>query len=216
MAGPNVQKATIVNANKTSQKVTCHFNPETFELTKKVDWVEKPDIGGDASEMVFGGGKAEDMTVPLLFDTTKTGSDVRNEYKILLQLAQIDTSKKNPKTGQGEPPLVMFQWGRFLSFKAVIEKITQKFTLFKADGTPLRAEVSVTFKQVELGTPGQNPTTRSQARKIWVVQEGQRLDWIAYQEYGDSTQWRHIAETNNLDDPTDLRSGQILKLTPLP
>jgi nucleoid-associated protein YgaU len=48
------------------------------------------------------------------------------------------------------------------------------------------------------------------------VVEGQTLDWIAYQEYGSPAAWRHIAETNSLDDPMNLTPGQILKLTPLP
>ena len=55
---------------------------------------------------------------------------------------------KDPKTKQSEPPMCRFQWGRFLSFEAVLEQITQKFTMFKPDGTPLRAEVNVTLKEV--------------------------------------------------------------------
>jgi hypothetical protein len=216
MTNPTVQKAEIVNVANRSKKVTCHFNPNELSLTKDVNWVEKADIGGDASELIFGGGKAQDLSIPLLFDTTDTGNDVRNEYKALFEMALIDTSKKNAKTDQGEPPMCMFQWGRFLSFTAVIKSIQQKFIMFKADGTPLRAQVTVTFKQVNLSAQPQNPTSRSEARKIWVVEEGQRLDWIAYQEYGDSAQWRHIAETNNLDNPMTLYPGQVLKLTPLP
>ena len=46
--------------------------------------------------------------------------------------------------------------------------------------------------------------------------EGERLDWIAYQEYGNPRHWRHIADVNDLANPFDLRSGQVLKLTPLP
>ena len=87
--------------------------------------------------------------------------------------------------------------------------------MFKADGTPLRAEVSVTFKQVAEATRGQNPTTRTESRKVWIVHEGQTLDWIAYQEYGDPALWKHIAATNNLSNPMDLRAGQVLKLVPL-
>jgi nucleoid-associated protein YgaU len=93
--------------------------------------------------------------------------------------------------------------------------MTQKFTMFKRDGTPVRAEVSITLKQVAEKPKGQNPTSRSEARKIWVVEEGQRLDWIAYQEYNDASQWRYIAETNNLNSP-DIYPGQVLKLLPLP
>jgi nucleoid-associated protein YgaU len=88
--------------------------------------------------------------------------------------------------------------------------------MFKADGTPLRAEVTVNFVQTVTKPKGQNPTSRSETRKIWVVHEGETLDWIAYREYGDPAQWRHIAETNGLGNPKDLYPGQVLKLTPLP
>ncbi|MCL5995669.1 MAG: peptidase M23, partial [Chloroflexi bacterium] len=89
-------------------------------------------------------------------------------------------------------------------------------TMFKPDGTPVRAKVNVTFKQVDQQPGAQNPTTRSEPRKIWVVHEGQTLDWIAYQEYGDPACWRHIAETNGRPDPMQLRPVQVLQLVPLP
>lgn len=213
---PRPAKATIVSANDSSKKVECHFNPDQLTITKLIQWVERPDIGGDAAELAFGGGKAQDLSLTLMFDTTATGTDVRDSYKPLFEMALIDKSKKNPKTGHGSPPTCMFTWGKFVSFTAVISKITQKFIMFKSDGTPVRAEVTVDFKQVDVETPPQNPTSRSEARRIWVVTEGETLDWIAYQEYGDPAHWRHIAETNGLDNPLDLHSGQVLKLIPLP
>jgi nucleoid-associated protein YgaU len=97
----------------------------------------------------------------------------------------------------------------------VIVDIAQQFILFKADGTPLRAWVTVTFSETAAKKKGQNPTTRTEPRKVWVVHEGETLAWIAYQEYGDPNHWRHIAETNNLDNPMDLTPGQVLKLVPL-
>jgi nucleoid-associated protein YgaU len=47
-----------------------------------------------------------------------------------------------------------------------------------------------------------------------VVREGERLDWIAYREYGNPARWRHIAEVNGISDPLELQPGQVLKLTP--
>ncbi|NJN93508.1 MAG: LysM peptidoglycan-binding domain-containing protein [Anaerolineales bacterium] len=217
MPQPSVQKAKIVNLN-TKKEVTCHFNPAEFELAQSLSWNEETSIGDNTPKLSYKGGRAQDMTVTLLFDTTDKGGkkDVRKEYKALVEMAQVDTKKKNTKTGQSEPPQCRFQWGKFLAFNAVITNLKQKFTMFTANGTPVRAEVVVTFKQVGVARKPQNPTSRSQARRVWLVEEGQRLDWIAYQEYGNSAEWRHIAETNNLDNPFDLRPGQVLKLTPLP
>ncbi|MCJ7622525.1 MAG: LysM peptidoglycan-binding domain-containing protein [Anaerolineaceae bacterium] len=56
----------------------------------------------------------------------------------------------------------------------------------------------------------QNPTTRTAARKTHVVQQGDRMDYLAYQEYGQPGLWREIASANDLDDPLDIQPGQIL------
>jgi hypothetical protein len=218
MATVKPQKARIVGVDDPSKVVNCQFNPAEFAITREIRWHQEPMQGNDAPSVTFAGGKSRDLTIPLLFDTTSTGKDVRDSYKALLEMAQINTKKKDPKTGKGEPPRCRFEWGNFLrnnAFVGVITQVTQKFTMFKSDGTPVRAELEVTFSETAEKPKGQNPTSQSETRKIWVVEEGQTLDWIAYQEYGDPAHWRHIAETNNLDDPKDLHPGQVLKLVPL-
>lgn len=115
--------------------------------------------------------------------------------------------------------MVEFQWGATWSFKAVITDISQKFTLFRYDGTPVRATLDIAFLQAkeEGRYPGQNPTTIGKpGYKRRVVQEGDSIDWIAYDEYGDSAMWRFIAESNNLDDPRRLKPGQVLAIAPPP
>jgi nucleoid-associated protein YgaU len=42
------------------------------------------------------------------------------------------------------------------------------------------------------------------------VSEGDTLGWIASREFGDSTQWRRIAEANHLQDVRELRPGMVL------
>ena len=214
--GAKVQKAQIFPVNNPREAVICQFNPKEFSVSREIKWIENPDIGGVVPEVVFGGGSAQELEVPLFFDSTHTGQDVRNSYKALLKMAGIDPKKKNRQTGKGEPPRCRFQWGKFLAFTAVIKRITENFTMFKTDGTPLRAEVKVKFQQVKDETKRQNPTSRSETRRVWVVRQGERLDWIASQEYGEPAYWRHIAESNDLANPTDLTPGQVLKLVPPP
>lgn len=209
------QKAEIFRVSDPSKKVTCQFNPKDFSITKSVKWVEKIVDGKNTGDMEFAGGQAQDLVVDLMFDSTDTGSDVRGKYSELLKMADIDTAKTNTTTRKGEPPECKFQWGSFLSFTGVIKSVAQDFILFKADGTPLRARVKVTFSETATPPKGQNPTTRTESRKVWIVREGESLPWIAYQEYGDAGQWRHIAQTNDLENPLELQPGTILKLTPL-
>ena len=79
----------------------------------------------------------------LLFDTytNERGADVSRRTKELAQALLIDSDLH-------APPPVLFVWGSF-SFQAVVERLTQKFTMFLANGTPVRATLSVTFKQYQ-------------------------------------------------------------------
>jgi hypothetical protein len=212
---PNLQKAKIFRVNDTSKEIIFHFNPTDYSVGRTIKWERQTSGGRDVSRAEFAGGQAQDLNLKLLFDSTATGADVRDSYKELLKMAEVDESSVNTETGKGEPPVCQFQWGNYLSYTGVITKLSQRFTMFKADGKPIRAEVDVTLQEVAQAQQGQNPTTRSEPRKIWVVHEGQSLDWIAYQEYGDPAHWRHIAEINGLDNPMDLHPGQVLKLVPL-
>lgn len=197
-------------------KVECQFNPETLTLQKMNEWSFRRDMGDDVPEVIFSGGLSGSLTVKMLFDSTDTGNDVREKYLKLLAMSLVKPSTETDKKGQ--PQQVMVQWGNFMSFVAVIQSVKQTFLLFKEDGTPLRAELDVHFRQAwdEKKKGGQNPTSRTEVRSTWVVEQGQRLDWIAYQIYRDSSAWRHLAETNDLAKPHELMPGQILKIVPLP
>jgi nucleoid-associated protein YgaU len=83
----------------------------------------------------------------------------------------------------------------------------------------VRATLDVSFLQAqEAGRyPGQNPTTVGRpGYRRRIVKEGETIDWIAYDEYGDSAMWRFVADTNGLDDPGRLTPGQELAIAPPP
>lgn len=138
----------------------------------------------------------------------------QNVSSLEAQVADLERQSKGRVAGQGgAPPKCKLVWGNF-SFVAIAESVNVTFTMFLSDGTPVRAQAKVKMKEIEEQDvyPPQNPTSRSVSRKRWVVRQGETLDWIAYQEYGDSSLWRYIAEANGLDNPRDLRPGQVLNL----
>jgi nucleoid-associated protein YgaU len=191
--------------------IPCRFRPAQVTISKSAEWAEEVTAENDVPMLSYVGGHSARLTMDLFFDTTDTGDDVRQYTDLLLELPRLDKDS-------GMPLLCRFVWGEMQSFFSYVEKVDVTFTMFLYNGKPVRAEVpGITFIEYDEFAPGfQNPTSRSEARKTWVVQEGQRLDWIAYKEYGDAAHWRHIAEVNGLADPRAIRPGQILKLTPLP
>ena len=225
MANEGLIRATILNC-LTDKEVPCVFNPKEYTISKQNKWQEKGAKGADVAHLEFGGGSPANLKLQLFFDTyedhpphSKAGDDVRKFTDELWKMMKIDSQKKNPRTGKGEPPHCLIRWGNFWSFEAVIESISQKFTFFKSDGTPLRATLDVSFKQIrdEDQYPAQNPTSGGHPNEHFrYVREGETLAGIAYEEYGDATVWRHLAETNQIADPLRVHPGQVLIVTPLP
>jgi nucleoid-associated protein YgaU len=111
---------------------------------------------------------------------------------------------------------VRFTWGPF-QFDGIIEKMGRKVTLFQPDGTPARATLSVTFKEYRtLQNQMQNPRRESADKSKRRVVVGRDSLWaLAWREYADVTQWRFIADANDLDDPRDIAAGDWLILPPL-
>jgi nucleoid-associated protein YgaU len=217
-----LQKIKIIRLSPSGSSegfITCTFNPETITFSSGASWKkEKIPQETEPSEKYEGGKGATLQINKLLFDAYaaskgKSKANIVSSIQFLHSLLQVPDSSKQ---GKQQPPFCSVEWGqRKYVPKGILENISTTYTLFDTDGTPLRAEVNLTFGIIGDKVPGQNPTTRTEARRTWVVRGEERLDWIAYQEYGDAAHWRHIAEVNNLDNPFNLQAGQILRLTPL-
>ncbi|MBN1177974.1 MAG: LysM peptidoglycan-binding domain-containing protein [Anaerolineae bacterium] len=224
------QKAKIVTVKKDGGAISptdaryveleFQFNPAELKISKSVKWeAGKIPPARNAPDLKFGGGESAKFDLKFLFDTSQVGligtRDVRTYTQELLRLVMVH----GPIDDREEPPCVKFQWGTFVLFLAVVEKVDVTYTLFDPDGTPIRAEATVSLVQQDKTDdfPGSmNPTTRTEARKTRMVRQGERLDVIAYQEYGSAAYWRHLAEANGLSDPRALQPGQILSIPPLP
>jgi len=211
-----LEKAYITNL-ETNEEVSCLFNPSEYTFSKSNQWDPIKIMGDNVPLPKFISGGAMSLKMSLFFDTTEDGSDVRDYTEKLVELMQVDSRLRDSRTRKSRPPRCMFSWGRMWGFKAILTEMSQRFTYFKDDGTPLRATVDVTFQQVESeGTyPAQNPTTEGDpGRRTRTVRPGDRLDWLSYEEYGDPTLWRLIAEANGMDDPMQLTPGQRLVIVP--
>jgi len=111
----------------------------------------------------------------------------------------------------------LFTWGS-LSFTCVLAKANQKFTMFRPDGMPVRAKVTVTFNEFRNGDLEAKEVKRetSDYSKRHVVGQGETLSHIAGAEYGDPRLWRVIAIANGLQRARRLQPGLSLLLPNLP
>jgi hypothetical protein len=180
------------------------FNPTNYSISKANQIAEAAIPGLNAPILQYVHGNTRTLDMELFLDTYEKGISVTSATNNIYNLLLID-----PATHA--PPICEVAWGTFI-FKGVLDHVNGKFTLFLSDGTPVRATLTVTFKEYidvdELVRV--QPTQSADHRKMRVVKSGDRIDNIAGEEYGDPDKWRAIAEANCLDDPADLVPGHVL------
>jgi len=214
----SLQAARIVEVDSSGEpksggvSVNCMFNPFEYSVSKTNTYKEEKKNRSDVPSFEFEKAGPQTLKLTLTFDTYETDEDVSLTTNKLWKLMESKTRRAGNRDKKVPPPEVAFEWGVF-RFVAVITNMTQKFTLFKPDGTPVRAQVEVTFTQhKDLNDyPSQNPTSGGgKIERIWRVVAGDRIDAIAHTVYGDASRWREIAGYNRLKDPLQLRAGQQL------
>lgn len=185
------------------------FNPGEYTVTKSNQFQNTVVPGLSVPITHFINGNAETLTMDLFFDTYEKGEDVRKHTKKITGLLEINSHIH-------APPICMFVWGKLI-FRAVLESVTQKFTLFLDSGVPARATLNVTFREYKTVTEQflKIPRFSSDRTKQRQLIEGDSIWLVAHREYGDAAYWRHIAKANNIDNPRKINAGRELTLPPL-
>ena len=197
------------------KRFSVQFNPTEYTLTKGAQIAEIAIPGLDSPILQFVAGQNEKLALDLFFDSTDAGGLGAGAVSVTEQTSRFyQLVKIQPKTHA--PPRLRFHWGSGIVFDCIVESITQKFTLFSPHGIPLRATLSVTFREYktleqqvqELNLQSSDHTKRH------VVVQGETLASIAAQEYGDPSEWRLIADANIdlLPDLVRLPAGVELRL----
>src|SRR5262245_33323574 len=213
-----LEKAFITNT-VTGDVVTVQFNPEEYTVNREVNYAQAAIPGLSAPLLQFAHGNMQTLEMELLLDTleshpgspgTKAGADVRTVTGKVTGLMEIDSSTH-------APPVLLVTWGS-LTFTCVLARCTQKFIMFRSDGIPVRAKLTVTFNEfrnAQIETKEKKRETADYS-KGYVVGQGETLPSIAAAVWGQAEWWRPIAIHNRIDDPMALGIGRRLLVPQLP
>lgn len=200
---PRLEKALIINTH-THEQFPVLINPEEYSLDKSNSFAEIGIPGLAAPPIQYVRGNLRTLKMDLFFDTYEAKTDVRAHTGRVTALLE-----KDPRTQA--PPVVIFSWGR-LNFRGVLDSAGQRFTMFLSDGVPVRATLSVVFKefapveiQIQSGFFIGPPSIRN-------IAEGDTLSGLAGEFLNDPAAWREIAEFNDIDDPLNILPGTEIKI----
>ncbi|NET59622.1 MAG: LysM peptidoglycan-binding domain-containing protein [Symploca sp. SIO2E6] len=193
------------------EAISAQFNPEAYSVSKSVNWGPPENSSGqgantqrqvNAPTVEFKGGGSRQLTLELFFDVTEASNqeDVRQETNKIVSLTRIERDQAHPRVCEvawGDAPV-----GSDFPFIGVITSLTQNFTLFKGNGKPLRANLSVSFLEFLAPLADKRQTDPELTTRI--IKRGDTLSSIAAQVYSNPKLWRIIAQANQLDDPRNL------------
>ena len=190
--------------------ITVSFNPTEYSIDKSNVFSEANIPGLGSPILQFNRGNVRTLSLELLLDTYTGGSlknscwtripsggeDLRTKYISKFEkLLEIDGELHAP------PPCKVL-WAN-LEFVGVLESLKKNYIYFLDDGTPVRAKLTLTFKEyipVEIQLKA-SPRSSPDRRKTYLVKQGDSLWQISAKAYGDPGQWRIIAKANNIEVP---------------
>ncbi|NDJ84542.1 MAG: hypothetical protein GYB66_01520 [Chloroflexi bacterium] len=211
-----LEAAVLVNRS-TGEEVPFMFNPHEYSLDKSNEWTPKPAKGKNVPLIEFEKGGAQSLKLQLFFDTYTQSDqpvDVRSYTDLIWKMMMVDETKKHQESGKSSPPKVEFRWGT-VTFLGVIKSLSQKFTMFTDKGVPVRTTVDITLQQVvdDEEQPAQpiNAQPASEQQSV-TTSLSDRLDTIAAETTGDPSDYRKIAEANDIDNPKKVPPGTNLTI----
>ena len=159
-------------------------------------------------ELVFDGTGVVPSAVPGVLPQTSDG--------IAGQIAAFKALAFNYNGNTHSPNFIELNWGTLL-FKCRLKSLDISYTLFKPDGTPLRARANVAFvgytDEVELAKKANNSSP--DLSHLVTVKSGDTLPLMCADIYGQSGYYLQVAAVNQLSDFRNLVIGSELIFPPL-
>jgi hypothetical protein len=219
-------KINVLDGPDANTAIDVCFNPKEYSLDKSVTYDQSKSFS-DAPEPEFKAPVPMTLSVTLQFDTYEERANVRDKWvrrieKLTLMTGDLPKDGKQTKSKSDKqkfrPPTILFIWGRFI-FKGVVESLSQKYTMFLSDGTPVRAECALKIrnvmeKQIDDGE-GQSFSAPNTNGKPYNLKADDRLDLIAAKELGDAGRWMEIAAMNDIVDAAGITNSKGERPQPL-
>lgn len=201
---------------------TVMLNPESYSHSYKVCYNDITAQGSPGASPDFNKIAKEEVTFDLVFDGTGViptaipGLVPYTEDGVAPQIEEFKNLVFTYKGNIHSPNYLKLVWGKLL-FRCRFTKMDLSFTLFKPDGTPLRARAKATF----VGFNDEEELER-QANKsspdlthVMTVKGGDTLPYMCYSIYGECGLYPQVARVNGLTDFRSLAVGTQLVFPPL-
>ena len=198
--------------NKVHEFVVM-FNPSTYAQKYEVEYDEAQGQGTTGSTQKFKKIKPQEYTFEFVFDGTGA-SGIALEVSDAIEEFLVICCKEDGEIHR--PFYLKITWGNLIS-KCILKSANITYNLFKPDGYPLRAKVNAVFLEniddvLRTADEGKSSPNLSHYR---LVQDGENLQLLTYNNYGDPKYYIDIARVNGLTNFRKLNTGSTIHFPPI-
>jgi len=229
-------KAPPQVSNASADMYVVQVNPSSYTLSHLLEYNRHRGQGFSGSQAVYSGSPPVNLQFEFLFDGTgivpkpsevgdiplvgalasalSGGAD--KPFDVMKELEDFKNLVYAFYGGMHRPRQLLLTWGS-LALSCVLTSLNYRFTLFKPDGTPLRAIAACSFcesipdaERVRKENPNSPDLTH-----LRDVREGDTLPLLANDIYGTPQLYLEVARANKLINFRRLRAASRLSFPPL-
>jgi hypothetical protein len=219
---PSAKKLTIyAYSDKRLEKKTGEFvlpiNPEKYEQNFKIDYDAQPAQGGQGVEGRFKSSAPEELQLEFVLDGTGTAYGYAQQGKtVQKQMEELQKTVYDMEGKIHQPRYLKLVWKDF-TFNCILSQMKVAFTLFDAEGAPLRAKLACTFlnyKETERRVREEGKSSPDLTH-LRIVEEQQNLPLLTHAIYGSPHHYLEVARANDLTNLRSIKPGARLVFPPL-
>ncbi|HEY9902436.1 MAG TPA: hypothetical protein V6D43_08420 [Candidatus Sericytochromatia bacterium] len=157
-----LEKAKLIAVYKDEGKdIEFMFNPNqlAFSRSMSLEQAKGSSTGKGNNKVSFKHPNPYSLKISnILIDTYETKDATVIDIIKKFQLAVEFTKNGQGNAQEKRPPIYLFIWGNYNYLRCFVKTFSFKLTLFRPDGTPVRASVDLDLEQVDLpnSQPGQS------------------------------------------------------------
>ncbi len=202
--------------------MSVYINPSSYSRTYEIVYNDTQAQGSSSGSPEYNKTLADKVKFQLVFDGTGVvpsptpGASSSSDNGISDQIEEFLNLAFDFDGEIHSPNFIRIAWGDLI-FDCRLSNLNIVYSLFRPDGTPLRAKADVTFVEYQ----NQQTIAKTEAKKspdltrVVTVKGGDTLPLLCFQIYGSSTYYAQIAKENRLGGFRDLVPGQQLLFPPL-
>lgn len=197
------------------QPYSVMINPDTIKWQRSVEYNEQQAPDTSSPSQKYKNTPTEKLSFDIVIDCTGIVDPSRTSMS-----TEIDALESIVYTYNGEihrPNFVKVQWGQDITFGGVLTSLDVSYTLFRPDGSPLRAKLSLSFSEyVSPSTVAkQDGATSPDLTHLVTVTEGVNLPQLCLKVWNDSSYYVQVAKFNDLNKFRNLKGISKLIFPPI-